>query len=198
VKSLFFEVSAIVLAGALFAFAANALSPAGLGLSRNYFPGAAPIKSALPGSGNTNSASALDLLRARFALEGLQLADSNRVVRLFHDPQYEQGSIVFVDARNDEDYREAHIPGAYEFDNFHPEKYFTEVMPVCQVAEQIVVYCNGGDCEDSEHAAIMLRDAGVPKEKLWVYSGGITEWASNGLPEETGLRNSGTFLKTDK
>ena len=55
-------------------------------------------------------------------------------------------------------------------------------------------YCNGGDCDDSEHAAIMLRDSiGIPKEKVFVYGGGITEWATNGLPIELGPRNSGQF-----
>ena len=70
-------------------------------------------------------------------------------------------------------------------------------MPVCRKAEQIVVYCNGGDCDDSETAALLLRDMGIPNQKLFVYGGGIAEWKANGLPVETGARNSGILLKTN-
>ncbi len=193
-KSLFLEVAAVVAVGMLLAFAANGLSPAGLhDLSRNYLG-----SSTVDADAGTNSLSAPDQLRNRFAQEGLQLADSNQVIRLFHDPGYSQGQIVFIDARNEREYREAHIPGAYELDYYHPDNDLAQILNLCQAAQQIVVYCHGGDCEDSEHEALLLRDAGIPKDKLWVYGGGVTEWASNGLPQETGARDSGTLLKADK
>ena len=71
-------------------------------------------------------------------------------------------------------------------------------MPVCQAAEKVVVYCTGGNCEDSEFAAIFLRDAGVPREKLLVYGQGITEWIALNLPIESGARNSGQVRNADK
>ena len=92
-------------------------------------------------------------------------------------------------------YQQGHIPGAYEFDPYRPEKYFGDVLPVCQKAEQIVVYCNGGDCDDSESAALLLRDVGIPNQKLFVYGGGMAEWITNSLPVETGARNSGNLRK---
>jgi rhodanese-related sulfurtransferase len=58
------------------------------------------------------------------------------------------------------------------------------------------VYCTGGDCEDSEFTAIFLRDVGIPKEKLFVYGGGMTDWTTNGLPVEIGGRKSGNFRHT--
>jgi 3-mercaptopyruvate sulfurtransferase SseA len=68
------------------------------------------------------------------------------------------------------------------------------VLQVCLTAQQIVFYCNGGDCDDSEHAAIYLRDSiHIPKEKVFVYGGGMNEWTTNGLPIELGSRNSGQF-----
>jgi len=72
------------------------------------------------------------------------------------------------------------------------------VLPVCQAAEQIVVYCNGGDCDDSESAAILLRDVGIANRKLFIYTGGIPEWTTNGLPVEIGGRNSGNLRSTNK
>lgn len=182
--------------GAVLAFAANALSPRGLQLTKNYFPGTS-LTSPTPAPGTNVTVAAktnspLELLSARLRDNGLQLADSNQVIQFFHDPHHEQAGVIFIDARDDEHYRTGHVPGAYHFDRFHPENYLTNVLPVCQAAQQIVFYCNGGDCDDSEHAAIMLRDSlGLAKEKVFVYGGGITEWATNGLPIELGTRNSG-------
>ncbi len=128
---------------------------------------------------------------ARLRAAGLQTIGRTEVVRWFHDPRYEQEAVVFVDARNDEHYAEGHIPGAYQVDHYYPAKYLPTVLPVCQTATRVVVYCAGGDCEDSEFAALMLRDAGIPGDRLWVYAGGMTDWATNNLPIELGPRNSG-------
>ena len=49
----------------------------------------------------------------------------------------------------------------------------------------------GGECEDSHFAAQMLQEAGVPADRLAVYTGGISEWEAKRLPIETGARNSG-------
>jgi len=119
---------------------------------------------------------------------------SNEVVQLFRDVRYEQGLVVFVDARDDAHYQAGHIPGAWQFNHYRAENYLDAVLPVCLNAQQVVVYCTGGECEDSEFAAIMLRDAGVPGEKLFVFTGGFTEWAGNKLPVETGARLSGQLL----
>jgi rhodanese-related sulfurtransferase len=65
---------------------------------------------------------------------------------------------------------------------------------VCQTAERMVVYCNGGDCEDSLFTAVTLKNAGIPGTNLWIYPGGLGEWSTNGLPVETGARKSGERL----
>ena len=187
--------------GSAMALVANALSPRGLKLTRDYFPGSnRPGGSALPA---TNSAkgvegaspahpSAAELALTRLKEKGLQVVDCKQAQELFHDPRFAQGTIVFIDARNDEHYQKGHIPGAWQFDRYHPENYLAAVLPVCQLAQQVVVYCAGGDCEDSEFAALFLRDsAQVPGEKLFVFTGGWNEWTERGLPVETGSRNSG-------
>jgi rhodanese-related sulfurtransferase len=200
VKRALQEGALVALIGAALAFGANALAPHGLQLSKNYFPGAKLGSPIYAGSNNLAGATAaktntpLELLSIRLRESGLQLADSNQVALFFHDPRREQDGVVFIDARKDEDYQAGHIPGAYHFDRFRPENYLTNVLPVCLTAQQIVFYCNGGECDDSEHAAIMLRDSiGIPNEKLFVYGGGIAEWGTNGLPIELGVRNSGQF-----
>ena len=201
-KKVLWESLLVAVIGSAFAFAANATSPRGLRLTTDYFPGAiqssrpeATATPLTPSPGNTNVAvpPPANLLAARLQAKGLQLVESHQVTDLFRDPRFEQELIVFIDARDDQHYQEGHIPGAYQFNHYRAENYLATVMPVCQTAQQIVVYCTGGDCEDSEFAAIFVRDAGIPKEKLFVYAGGITEWNTNGLPVEVGGRKSGNF-----
>jgi len=185
-KAVVLEAIILAIAGLLLALAANALSPRGLRLARDYFPGgpSAPI----------NATHSTDSLVLRLQQHGLKLALSNEVAQLFRGPGYEQGLIVFVDARNDSAYQSGHVPGAWQLDRYRPENYLPTVFPACSVAQKIIVYCTGGSCEDSEFAAMMLRDAGIPNENIVVYGGGITEW-TNALPFEVGARGSGQIIE---
>jgi rhodanese-related sulfurtransferase len=117
------------------------------------------------------------------------------VVAWFHDPRRLTQKLVFIDARNQEEFQKGHIPGAWLFDPYHPEQYFTAIIPVCQAAEQIVVYCHGGDCDDSLTAASLLLDIGIPASKIAIYGGGMNEWPDTGLPVEAGLQNRTTSRK---
>jgi rhodanese-related sulfurtransferase len=127
--------------------------------------------------------------------EGLGLANTDRAIELFNDPRRLQNQVVFIDARHDEEYKAGHIPGAYQFDYYYASKFLGALIPVVQQAELIVVYCNGGDCADSHYAALELGNI-VPREKLMVYAGGITEWKAQGQEVEAGERNSGSLRKS--
>lgn len=145
-------------------------------------------------AGRTNSSLAPRLISVpRLIDQGLQGIDYDQAVRFFKDPRRRKGLIVFIDARNDTHYQAGHVPGAYLFDPYHSAKYLAAVLPICQEAEQIVVYCVASECEDSELAAVLLRNAGIPNQKLFVYVGGFTEWTANRQPVETGTRNSGNI-----
>ena len=190
-KDILLEGLLVGLTGAVLAFAANAVSPHGLKLTRNYSPGGAlAISRANPGTTDTGQTSGLQLVEKQLAAEGLQLIDSKHVNELFNDPAKEQGLTIFVDARDDEHFFAGHIPGAYQLDHYHPENYLAQVLPVCQFARKIVVYCKGGTCEDSEQTAIFLRDAGIPKDRLFVYAGGFDDWSAQHRPVEIGDRSS--------
>jgi rhodanese-related sulfurtransferase len=199
------EALVVLVVGLALALAANQVSPRGLALTRNYFPAGngQPAASASGlgirrGATNSPALSPAELLAVRLKEQGLQLVDRLTAAQLFRNSRSRQGRIVFIDARDETHYREGHIPGAYEFDPYHPDKYFPTALPPCQAAEQIVVYCHGGDCDDSESAAFLLRDVGIATNKLFVYDGGITEWTTNGLPVETGEQNSGKLSPPDK
>ena len=192
------EAVVVALLCAALAFAANELSPRGLNLGRNYFPTGQGTASVSPPklspvtstSTSTNENAAGAEIAQRLKEKGLQPIDRVETEKLFHDPRYEQGSVIFVDAREEDHYRDGHIPGAYELNPYHPEKELSQVLPLCQMAAQVVVYCTGGDCEDADSTALLLRDAGVPAPKLFVFGGGYTEWSEHHLPEEKGERNS--------
>ncbi len=196
------EAVLVAAAGVVFAFAANQVSPRGLSLARNYFPTGTP--EAAPASAVANPPEAVPGAQAAVIAspaspaapkqpQELPVVDRLRAVELFHNSHLKAGAIVFIDARDEEHYLGGHIPGAYEFDPYHPEKYFPAVLPVCRAAEQIVVYCNGGDCDDSKTAALLLRDVGIASRKMVIYGGGITEWTTNHQPVEVGARNSGNL-----
>ncbi len=203
-RAILFEATLVAAAGLIFALTANTLSPRGLRLSQNYFPGGGGPSPAPPSRAadthsparpfNATVTPALEAALRRLEQHGLQPIASNDVTALFRDPRHEQGLVAFIDARDDAHYQAGHIPGAWQFDHYRAETYLPVVLPVCMNAQQVVIYCNGGACEDSEFAAVMLRDAGVPRTSLFVYAGGITEWKSNGLPVETGARRSGQML----
>lgn len=196
-KNVLLEAGLVATCGAVLAFAANALSPRGLILTRDNFPPRPLV--AIPGS-LTNSAGAATgdgavdgqtSLKARLEAEGLQLVDGKQAFQLYQDPRYSQELVVFVDARSDNAYQAGHIPGAYQFDRYYPEKYVSTMLQVCGPAQKVLVYCNGGHCEDSEFAAVLLSQWGIPNTNLLVYGGGFTEWATNRWPIELGARHSG-------
>jgi rhodanese-related sulfurtransferase len=199
VKRVLLEALLVAAVGAVVAFAANALSPRGLKLTQDYFHGETrpvPRAKAIPIetiASSTNSPA--DPVVVRLKEKGLQVVNGEQALELFHEPLYQQGAIIFIDARNDEHYQGGHIPGAYQFDNYHPENYMGTIFPLCQSAQKIVVYCTGGNCEDSQFAALTLRDAQIQNEKLFVYTGGITEWTNRGNVVEVGERNSGKIQK---
>jgi rhodanese-related sulfurtransferase len=199
IQKILLEALLVAAIGAGLAFAANALSPRGLALNRNYFPAsvkttAAPGVTNAPSPASTApppntkpaanpSAPAENAVDARLAAKGLTSIDRDETEKLVGDSQ-----VVFVDARDEEKFEKGHLPGAMELDPYHPERALGTVLPACLAAREVVVYCEGGECEDADSVAIMLRDAGVPADKLVVYGGGMKDWVAQGKSVETGAR----------
>lgn len=188
VKRTLAEGMLVTVVGLLVGLAANVVYSDGLSLTRNYFPSASPVGS----DGKADGKAPDETVENRLIAKGLTPISFADVVATFEDPLYEAGAYLFVDARDDKHYAEGHIPGAFQLDHYRILNYIDEVLPFCQVAEKIVVYCTGGECEDSEFATLALRDEfGVAAEKLHVFIGGIEEWNRNKMPVEVGPRMSG-------
>lgn len=210
--SILIEAAAVTIATIALALAANGVYENGLSLRRSYFvvEPTGPIQHPVPPGGADPTAGpgdeatpveedpAVAAVIERLTEKGIQVKPHDGVVQLYESPEYEDGAYVFVDARNEDHYRAGHIPGAYQFDHFHMERYIQEVVPVCQTAIEVVVYCYGKDCTDSEITAQHLINLGVDPSMLSVYVGGIQTWCEKGMPVEKGERGSGEIGKCDK
>lgn len=199
---LLIETTAVVVFGLLAASAANHFSPRGLLLTRDYFPGTraavanagidVPVAAAIPAQDRPElSAADSPAPVPSHRNSGIATLTTTEAAGLFHAPEYEQELTVFVDARSARHFEAGHIPGAYPLERYRPENDLGTVLPACLGATRVVVYCTGGECEDSHFAAELLRDAGVPTTALAVYTGGIAAWEAARLPVEIGPRRSG-------
>ncbi|MBL7013763.1 MAG: rhodanese-like domain-containing protein [Candidatus Marinimicrobia bacterium] len=92
--------------------------------------------------------------------------------------QLVEKNIPFVDARDDEYYREGHIPNAVSSSDFLR---LTEYLDISVgLFDPFVVYCSDDDCGSSEELAIQLQAEGYMN--IYVFKGGWKEWNKAGLP----------------
>lgn len=111
--------------------------------------------------------------------------DADQVLAILKDPNTAKGLNVIIDARNDDHYGEGHLPGAIQSFPFEFDRFRADVMNRVNGAEKIIVYCGGGDCEDSIFMCRELVAAGVPEESLYLFPGGYTEWTARKFPTDS-------------
>src|SRR4051812_26782234 len=100
------EMFLVALLGLIFALGANAVSPRGLSLRRDYFPAGERSSVAVgPGAAAVNATTAAhgptdvgEAVARRLAGHQLRVASGNDAFAWFQDPQREQGLYVFIDA----------------------------------------------------------------------------------------------------
>lgn len=180
----------VLLAAGAVALCANALSPEGRPLTAPLPPPPADRAAATPG------ADPVAAVRERLAALGAGVIPHDQVVQLHADELYAYEAYVFVDARNGDLYERGHIPGAWSFDPYHAERDLPGVKDVLQTAQQVVVYCYGQDCTDSELAVQhLVNHRLVDPAVLNVYVGGMKEWCASGRQVERGERGSGELVE---
>lgn len=113
-----------------------------------------------------------------------QVVTLEDVLKLFGDPKTTAGIYVFIDARADEPFQSGHIPGAVQCD-YYRQTDLESVLPRLYGAEKIIVYCNGGDCEDSLHLCGELYSSQIPWGSMYLFKGGWHEWLQSGQRVET-------------
>ncbi|MBK9373875.1 MAG: rhodanese-like domain-containing protein [Holophagales bacterium] len=95
---------------------------------------------------------------------------------------------LFLDARRTKDFAEGHVAGARSFPVWESEVVRERVAELVAQGRDpslpVVLYCSGGDCEDSHMLAQTLFGAGF--ENLLVYRDGFPDWVKRGGAARTG------------
>lgn len=97
---------------------------------------------------------------------------------------------LFLDARRTSIYEQGHIAGARPYSVWESDidekvnKLFAERGDERQQAQPIVVYCSGGECEDSHMLAQKLW--GIQFNNVYVYKDGFPDWQKHGAAIHTG------------
>ncbi len=202
IRRVVLEALLLCAAGTAVGLAVNAVSPLGLTLGRDYFLAsrgsglvpaatgtapAGPPASAAGGENHHAESEAETAAVMRLRALGLQDMPHAEVEESFRSPLRESMAYLFVDARDARHFQEGHIPGALHVDYYQIDRHIEQVLPYCQAAERIIIYCNGGNCDDSELLAQSLITVyGVDPAQVFVYPGGMSEWRRRGLPVERG------------
>ncbi len=187
----------LLVAGIGVAFVANAVRGDGsLKWRRNYFDERPARRIAVSATDNSDGsmvhdsgslaseAAATQKDRVKCSYQTVTFAE---VVEIFDDPKRTEGLYVFVDARKDDAFEAGHVPGAIQADHYQLEDYIDNLKERVVAADKIIVYCNGGDCEDSKFMCGDLLELGVEPKALFLYAGGWKEWEQKNMPVETGL-----------
>jgi len=101
-----------------------------------------------------------------------------------------QLKVPFLDARRGADYAEGHVPGAWSLPVWEEglDARITEFEARAdpQPRSPIVLYCSGGECEDSQLLARKLVELGY--RNLLIYRDGFPDWTARGRPQARGAR----------
>jgi len=147
------------------------LNPSALDLGNDYFPAnpsalvpsGEPLEHGYESTSHTDLFSYLDLL--------------------YEEPPF----VVVLDARSAEHYETGHIPGAFLLDQFHQDRYIDALLPTLKQADMVVVYCTGGDCEDSIFLSnSLVYHYGISKDSISIFDGGVALWEEQGYPLKEG------------
>lgn len=193
-KNTILQVLCIGVAGLGLGLGSNAVRSDGrVKLTRNYFgvfggDGPSPVA---PGGDATDGDAPRSTPRPTDGTEGTPPSHGFTVVSLddmadlYMSAAYAEGAVVFVDARDDEHFSEAHIPGAIHIDRYNSDQDFNSAETALSEADTIVVYCGGGDCEDSIYLATEFVDErNISVDKILLFEGGMQAWEGDNLEVE--------------
>ncbi len=163
-------------------------------LSRQYFPPIPPAPPADPGPSSTGATSDANAAPLTGTTETqpvpppspFEVVNLAAALALFEHPNAAVGLHVFVDARDDDHYESGHIPGALQCDHYRIDQFLPTVVSIAAAAEKVIVYCNGGECEDSLAVCGDLLQADIPRAKILLFKEGWQAWIQAGLPQAAG------------
>ncbi|MDP6577575.1 MAG: rhodanese-like domain-containing protein [Candidatus Marinimicrobia bacterium] len=91
---------------------------------------------------------------------------------------YDRG-VLFIDARDDKEFREGHIAGS-KLAPANPG----EILRWATEDDPVVTYCSGGECDLSMNLANELMGEDWGFARVFVFDGGLPQWIEAGYPVE--------------
>jgi len=104
--------------------------------------------------------------------DALEAVDATELMERLND-----GSVIVLDVRPEEEYRSGHIPGALSV----PVHVLEATLQILPRDREIVAYCRGPYCVFSDEAVALLGSRGYRARRL---RQGLPDWRASGLPVE--------------
>jgi 3-mercaptopyruvate sulfurtransferase SseA len=98
--------------------------------------------------------------------------------------QASQSGRIIIDARNEEKYRNGHVPGALNIPSHSVQDNIDRVFAYAGPNDYVLVYCGGAECEDSHTVADAMKANGYTN--VHIYYGGWQKWTEHEMPVEEG------------
>jgi rhodanese-related sulfurtransferase len=110
-----------------------------------------------------------------WAVADIPLLTEAEAEALWHQP-----ATLFVDVRSPGDFEVGHVAGAVNLPYEETEDRLPSLLARLEAAGDVVVYCKSTDCGKSLWSAILLRQRGLARTRI--YPGGWNEWFNRGAP----------------
>ena len=95
--------------------------------------------------------------------------------------------VLFLDAREPDDYAAGHIGNALNLPAQSFAQHFGDIAPLLTPNAEMVLYCDGIECDLSHRLRENLRQLGYTNTHL--FSNGWSTWRQAGLPVVPGINN---------
>jgi rhodanese-related sulfurtransferase len=98
---------------------------------------------------------------------------------------FQQGGIMFLDARRKDEFEAGHVDGALLLSTEHFGRgTIPATIGVLDKTQPVVIYCGGGACDASKNLVIMLQNFGFTR--FHIMTDGFPAWQAAGHPVATG------------
>lgn len=154
----------------------------GLELGRDYFPAdsiATEAGAATSGAHKNDEIAG----KPKHGYTSFTLADAQDYQQYLD----EQDGVIFLDARSEKLFEAGHIPGARLCHHYRQDQFIPAMLEELRAADIVVIYCAGGNCEDSiQLATDLVFTHGLTQELIAIFEGGFAEWVDAGLEVREG------------
>lgn len=159
---------AIIVIAGLCGVIVNAFRPNGVPLIQS----GAPVSTVQRGAAAPADTAATDTTKV--AQGAISLAEMKR--------RFDAGTSKIIDARDPDDFKAGHIPGAINIPYDKIPQYFDTLNSQVPPDADVIVYCHGPKCDFADKLATELKL--MDYQHVSVFSGGWDQWSMSGYPIE--------------